>query len=234
MQVIFCKLNFVQAVKVVNVTSGTFLKYYLSSLLMNSSLLPGRFGSLSRPAMVFSFIRSPHIISHQLEISTATSITAFPLRPIQSYSITSHYWIQEAECHISIHAKMSPVSPVGRLSLQNKTCCCWHRHYPVQTRLSVILIFLTLHIYFVPFHCSNGQSFSFQLTTSLKFLQNDSLKGLFNFPISRVSELFILWIKYQYCLTDVLIRLHTLNKDYLKLRSVSVQSVSLPTEYKLN
>lgn len=46
MQVIFCKLNFVQAVKFVNVTPGTFLKYYLNSLLINSSLLPGRFGSL--------------------------------------------------------------------------------------------------------------------------------------------------------------------------------------------
>lgn len=90
---------------------------------------------------------------------------------------------------------LSPMYHVGRLSLQNKTCSCWYRHYPVQTCLSVLLIFSTLHIYFVPFHCSNGQNCSFQLTTSQFFFS----ESLFNLPISWVWELFILWIQYLFC-----------------------------------
>lgn len=44
--------------------------------------------------------------------------------------------------------------------------------------VSALFIFSTLHIYFVPFHCRNGQRCTFQLTTSQK--------SLFNFPISQI------------------------------------------------
>lgn len=128
------------------------------------------------------------VSSGLLTLFHTSSISALPLvllrppptPPIQSYSITSHYWIQEAGCHISIHAKMSPMSPVGRLSLQNKTCCCWHGRCSVQTRLSLLLSFSTLHIYFVPFHCADGQSWCFQCSRSQEWLpQKDSLKDPF-------------------------------------------------------
>lgn len=212
-RVIFCKLNSLQPVNIVDVMTGKYLKSYLISLLIHSSLPLGWFGSRFHPSMLLSFIWSPHIISHQFDISPATGITAVPpLLPIQSYSITSHYWSQEAGCHISIHAKMSPMSPVGRLSLQNKTCCCWHRRCSVQTHLSVLLIFLTLHIYFVPFHCTDGQSWCFQCARSQEWLpQKDSLKDPFsNFVLTWVWEFLIIWIKCLYCLTDTVIRIHTL------------------------
>lgn len=93
-RVIFCKLNSLQPVNIVDVMTGKYLKSYLISLLIHSSLPLGWFGSRFHPSMLLSFIWSPHIISHQFDISPATGITAvapppsFPFNHILLHLIT--------------------------------------------------------------------------------------------------------------------------------------------------
>lgn len=119
-------------------------------LFRNSSLLPSRFGSLS--TMLFSFIRSVHHILLHL-------ITEF-----KKLGVTFLFMPKCHPCPLWVDYPFR----IRHAAAGTDTTLFKHVY------LSFSSFFSTLHIYFVPFHFSNGQNCSFQLTMSQNCFQKVS------------------------------------------------------------